>query len=47
LAMRNILIDRHAPPATLIVNMTIAAAVALGLGLIVFGRLKRSFYEYI
>jgi len=47
LAMRNILIDRHAPPATLIVNMVIAAAVALGIGLVIFGRLKRGFYEYI
>jgi len=47
LAMRDILIDRHAPPATLIENMIIAAAVAMGIGLVVFGRLKRSFYEYI
>ena len=47
LAMRNILIDRQSPPQTLIVNMVIAAAVALGLGLIVFGKLKRRFYEYI
>jgi len=47
LAMRNILIDRHAPPATLIENMVIAAAVALGIGLLVFARVKRSFYEYI
>jgi lipopolysaccharide transport system permease protein len=47
LAMRDILIDRHAPPATLIENMAIAAAVAMGIGLVVFGRLKRSFYEYI
>ncbi len=47
MAMRNILIDRHAPPATLIQNMVIAAAVALSAGLLVFGKLKRSFYEYI
>jgi len=47
LATRNILIDRQSPPQTLIVNMVIAAAVALGLGLIVFGKLKRRFYEYI
>jgi ABC-type polysaccharide/polyol phosphate export permease len=47
LAMRNILIGRQPPPSTLIVNMLIAAAVALGIGLIVFGKLKRSFYEYI
>jgi ABC-type polysaccharide/polyol phosphate export permease len=47
LAMRDILIGRHAPPATLIENMVIAAAVTLGIGLLVFGKLKRSFYEYI
>ena len=47
LAMRKVLIDRHSPPETLIVNMVIVAAVALGLGLLVFGRLKRRFYEYI
>ena len=47
LAMRNILIDRQSPPATLIVNMVIAAAVTLSVGLMVFGKLKRGFYEYI
>jgi len=47
LAMRNVLIDRRSPPETLIVNMVIAAAVALGLGLVVFGKLKRRFYEFI
>jgi ABC-type polysaccharide/polyol phosphate export permease len=47
MAMRNILIDRQPPPATLVTNMVIAAALALSLGLIVFGKLKRRFYEYI
>ena len=47
LAMRNILIDHQAPPATLVTNMVIAAALALSLGLIVFGKLKQRFYEYI
>ena len=47
LGVRNILLERQAPPMTLILNMVIAAAVALGIGLVVFGRLKRSFYEYI
>jgi ABC-type polysaccharide/polyol phosphate export permease len=47
LAMRNILLDHQPPPATLIVNMVIVAAVALSVGLLVFGKLKRSFYEYI
>ena len=47
MAMRNILIDKRAPATTLIENMVIAAAVALTIGLVVFGRLKRGFYEYI
>jgi len=47
LATRNILMESKAPPATLMVNMLIAAAVALGAGILVFGKLKRSFYEYI
>lgn len=47
MAMRNILLEHQAPAATLVVNMVIAAALALGIGLLVFGRLKRRFYEYI
>jgi ABC-type polysaccharide/polyol phosphate export permease len=47
LAMRNILIDRIAPPMSLVVNMVIAACVAMGLGLIIFRRLKPRFYEHI
>jgi len=47
MAMRNILMEHKPPPAALIEKMVIAAAVALGIGLIVFGRLKRRFYEYI
>jgi len=47
MATRNILIDNRAPANTLIVNMVIAAAVSLGIGLVMFSRLKRSFYEYI
>jgi ABC-type polysaccharide/polyol phosphate export permease len=47
LAMRNILIDHQPPPATLLINMVFAAALMLSLGLIVFGKLKRRFYEFI
>jgi ABC-type polysaccharide/polyol phosphate export permease len=47
LALRNILMDGTAPPASLIVNLTIAASVALGLGFLLFGRLKSRFYEHI
>jgi ABC-type polysaccharide/polyol phosphate export permease len=47
LAMRNILIDGVPPPMSLVVNMVIAACVAMGLGLVIFGRLKPRFYEHI
>ena len=47
LAMRNILLDHQPPPMTLLVNLVIAASLALAVGLLVFGKLKRSFYEYI
>jgi lipopolysaccharide transport system permease protein len=47
LAMRRILLENQAPQATLVLNMVIAAAVALGIGLVVFGKLKHRFYEYI
>jgi len=47
LAMRNILIDGIAPPMSLMVNMVIAACVALAMGLIIFRRLKPRFYEHI
>jgi len=46
-AMRNILIDRQAPAATLVENMAIAAGVTLGIGILTFGRLKQRFYEHI
>ena len=47
LAMRNILIDQQPPPMSLLINMVIVAAVTLGAGLLVFGRLKPRFYEHI
>jgi len=47
MAMRNILIDRQAPPLSLVENMVIVAAVTLALGLIVFRSLKPRFYEHI
>jgi hypothetical protein len=45
--MRNILIDHHAPAATLVRNMAIAAIVTLALGTWIFERLKAHFYEHI
>jgi ABC-type polysaccharide/polyol phosphate export permease len=47
MAMRNILMDGIAPPASLLVNLAIAAAFALSGGLLIFGRLKTRFYEHI
>jgi len=47
MAMRNILMDGVAPPTSLLVNLTIAAAFALTGGLLIFGRLKTRFYEHI
>jgi lipopolysaccharide transport system permease protein len=47
LAMRKILMEGVAPPMSLVENMTIAATVALGLGLVIFRRLKLRFYEHI
>lgn len=47
MAMRNILMDRHAPPMSLVMNMVIVAAVTFGTGLVVFAKLKPRFYEHI
>lgn len=47
LAMRNILIDQKPPPASLLLNLAIASAFALGLGVLIFTSLKRRFYEHI
>jgi ABC-type polysaccharide/polyol phosphate export permease len=47
LALRDILILRKPPPMSLVLNLVIAACVSLGMGLIVFRRLKPRFYEYI
>jgi ABC-type polysaccharide/polyol phosphate export permease len=47
MATRNILMDRRGPPMTLIVNLGIAASVTLGMGLLIFRRLKPRFYEHI
>jgi lipopolysaccharide transport system permease protein len=47
LAMRDILIDRHPPAGSIVVNMAIAAAVSMILGGAIFARLKSRFYDYI
>jgi ABC-type polysaccharide/polyol phosphate export permease len=47
LAMRNILLEQKAPPLSLIINLTLVSALAFAAGWLVFGRLKRHFYDYI
>jgi lipopolysaccharide transport system permease protein len=47
LAMRNIMIDRRPPPMSLVTNLVITAAIAMGLGLWIFAKLKPRFYEHI
>jgi lipopolysaccharide transport system permease protein len=47
LAMRNILMEGIAPPTSLIINLTVAAAFALTLGFLIFRNLKPRFYEHI
>lgn len=47
LAMRNILMDGIAPPMSLIVNLMLAASFTLGLGFLIFRRMKLRFYEHI
>ena len=47
MATRNILMDQKPPPTTLLVNLMIAASVTLGIGVLIFKRLKPRFYEHI
>jgi lipopolysaccharide transport system permease protein len=47
MAMRRILMEQQPPAMTLVMNLFIASTVTLGLGLLIFGRLKSRFYEHI
>jgi ABC-type polysaccharide/polyol phosphate export permease len=47
MATQRVLLDNQPPAATLVVKMAVAAVVAISVGLVVFRKLKRGFYEYI
>jgi len=47
LAMRHILIDSMPPPSTLLVKLTLSSVGVFLLGLLVFRKLKRQFYDYL
>ena len=46
-ACRNILIDGVAPPSSLLYKLSLVSALFMVLGLVVFGRLKRRFADYL
>ena len=47
LSLRNILLEGKAPLASTLLNLTIVSVLVLLAGILVFGRLKASFYEHI
>jgi ABC-type polysaccharide/polyol phosphate export permease len=46
-ALRFILIEGIAPPASLMWRLSIGSVVTLGIGFVVFRRLKRGFYNHL
>jgi ABC-type polysaccharide/polyol phosphate export permease len=47
LALRNILLEANSPPASLLVKLTFTSLVTLGVGVMVFRKLKPNFYDYL
>jgi lipopolysaccharide transport system permease protein len=47
LASRNILLEGKAPPNSLLYKLSISSLLMLGLGWIVFNKLKRRFYDHL
>lgn len=47
LAMRNILLDGTPPPPLLIYKLLFVSVAAFTIGLFLFGKMKRRFYEYL
>jgi ABC-type polysaccharide/polyol phosphate export permease len=47
LALRNILLDGVPPPSSLLLKLALSSFFMLFLGLVVFQRLKRRFYDYL
>jgi len=46
-ALRDILLDGKSPPASLLTKLSLGSIAVLGLGLLLFRRMKRSFYDYL
>jgi ABC-type polysaccharide/polyol phosphate export permease len=46
-ALRYIMMDGIAPPASLLIKLSLSSMLMLGVGILVFRRLKPSFYDYL
>jgi ABC-type polysaccharide/polyol phosphate export permease len=46
-ALRYILLDAVAPPASLLIKLTCSSLAMLGMGVLVFRHLKPRFYDYL
>jgi ABC-type polysaccharide/polyol phosphate export permease len=46
-ALRYIMLDGIAPPASLLIKLSLSSMLMLGVGILVFRRLKPSFYDYL
>ena len=46
-ALRYILLDAVSPPASLLIKLTLSSLAMLGIGILVFRRLKPAFYDYL
>jgi homopolymeric O-antigen transport system permease protein len=46
-ALRYILLDQVPPPATLLIKLTLSSLAMLGIGFLVFRRLRPRFYDYM
>ena len=47
LALRSILLHAQAPPMTLLIKLTLCSVTMFVVGIIIFGRLKARFYDYV
>jgi len=47
LASRNILLEGVPPPSTLLIKLTLSSLTVLVAGLLMFGKLKRGFYDHL
>jgi ABC-type polysaccharide/polyol phosphate export permease len=46
-ALRYILLDEVAPPASLLIKLTLSSVLMLGIGFVVFRQLRAHFYDYL